>query len=303
MKPSIYMQLALNASPERVFGALTEKLSEWFAEFADISLNEKRYDFWGKFTPENPNREAGRHPLLSVESNKCLKYAWTLDGHETGVEITLTPKDDLCLLVVNQEELNPNHKVEHFTTEDFWFLSLENLRRHLKGKPPVRCDFSNPMMGDIRHEVDIDAPASAVFELLIKPEQLNRWIAHNAVVEAHVGGGYDLGWGFGPLKILELTPDQRLAYAWPEDGLETVVSWTLEESNGKTHMTLVQSGFAPDKRNGGLYAGWLNFASWVKSAAEEGASWRPPTPRLRAGLETYYSKSIAEQQTELPVAP
>ena len=56
---------------------------------------------------------------------------------------------------------------------------------------------------------------------------------------------------------------------WPEE-TETVVTWTLEELDGKTRLTLVHSGFAPDQPTGGLDAGWLNFMSWIKSLVEYG---------------------------------
>jgi hypothetical protein len=95
----------------------------------------------------------------------------------------VVPREDQQIVVVRQEQ--PAY-------EDFWFLSLENLRRHLDGKPPVRCDYSQSMLGDIHHTIEIDAPPEAVYETLIKPEQLNRWIASNASVEPQIGGNYDL---------------------------------------------------------------------------------------------------------------
>lgn len=297
-KPQI--QIILQSSPERIFRALTETLPEWFAEYADVSIAEKRYDFWGRFTPEAPDRDAGKHGLHEGDLSKGLKYDWVLGGRQTTVEIRLHPRGDQQMLVVHHEELNPTHTIDHFTTEDFWFLSLENLRRHLDGKAPVRCDFSASMRGDIQHTVEIQGSREAVFEKFIKPEELNRWIASNAVVEPYVGGKYDFGWeGAGPVKILELKPNEKIAYSWPERGFDTIVTWTLEESGGKTRLTLVHSGFAPDTENGGLYTGWLNFASWVKSMVEYGASWQAPILRLRPGTEAFYAKAIGDGQTEL----
>ena len=37
-------------------------------------------------------------------------------------------------------------------------------------------------------------------------------------------------------------------------------------------LTLVHSGFAPETDNSGLYKGWLNFMSWLKSMVEIGAA-------------------------------
>ncbi len=65
MSKPIHLQLTLHASPSDVFHALTDEtaLTTWFAENAAISLEEKRYDFWGRFTPETPTQEQGRHNL------------------------------------------------------------------------------------------------------------------------------------------------------------------------------------------------------------------------------------------------
>jgi len=159
--------------------------------------------------------------------------------------------------------------VVQFTNhEDFWFLSLENLRRHLDGKAPVRCDFSRSMLGDIHHSIEIDAPPDRVFDILIQPEQLQRWIASQATVEPHVGGRYDLGWGsVASLRILELVPGEHLRLDWSDEQRQTILDWMLEESGGKTRLTLVHSGFAPDQDTG-VVNGWLNFMSWIKSIAE-----------------------------------
>jgi uncharacterized protein YndB with AHSA1/START domain len=154
------------------------------------------------------------------------------------------------------------------------------------------------MLGDIQHTVEIDASPDTVFDVLINPAQLNRWIASNAVVEPHEGGTYDLGWGQSE-KILELLPGKKLSLEGEFGDLKTVLTWTLEGSGGKTRLTMVHSGFAPDQETGGLQTGWLNFASWVKSVSEYGADWQPAIKRLESGTESYYPASIGQAQTEL----
>jgi len=294
------IQIALPAKPKRLFEALTSELTQWFAEDADVSIPEKRYDFWGRFTPEAPNREEGRHPLLDVDINRRLKYGWRILQLDTTVSMTLERRDDGALVVIVQDGVPRSHDISSYTFEDFWFLSLENLRRHADGKPPVRCDFSKPMQGDIHHTIEIEGTPEAVFETLIKPEQLERWIASKATVEPIIGGRYDFGWnGVGPEKILELVPNVKLAYSWPEDSEETVVTWTLEGSGGKTRLTLVQSGFAPTKPTGGLNAGWLNFASWIKSMVEYGPGWKPAYIPLSEQARPFYAKSLWEQQGQI----
>lgn len=299
MGKALHVQIRLEAGAEQVFGALSESgaIAAWFAEHAQVEIPDRRYDFWGRYTPETPDREAGRH-----EPGKRLSFGWNLRDSDTSVEYLLIPEGDKTLLVVQHSglEAGPAYDTSQCSFEDFWFLSLENLRRYVDGsRDVVRCDFSQSTLGNIKHTVEIDGSASDVFEALIRPEQLERWIASKATVEPRVGGVYDFGWGaVGPMKILELVPNERLSYSWPEEP-EMVVTWTLEGSGGKTRLTLVHSGFAPDQPTGGYNAGWLNFMSWVKSLVEYGPEWQPPALPLQKETRAYYAAAIGNRQDEL----
>jgi len=293
---TLQMQITLDKPPQTVYEALTDsgRLAAWFAEHTDVALPDMRYDFWGRHTPETPDREAGRHPILDAVTSTRLQYGWRLSHEDTTVTFTLRPQERRTLLVMQHEGR---------TYEDFWLLSLSNLYRFLDGKPITRVDYTHPMKGDIHHSIDIDADAATVFDVLIRPEQLNRWIASNATIEPRIGGAYDFGWeGMPPIKIVELTPNEKLAIANPPDPSmpnETVTTWTLEESNGKTRMTLVHSGFADDQDTSGMHTGWLNFMGWVRSIAEYGDDWQPPLKRLAPEMASYYPASIGSRQGEL----
>ncbi len=300
---SLHLQQTLPATPEAVFHQLTDSahLAAWFAEQAEVSLPERRYDFWGRYTPGHPEREAGRHPLLAAEPGARLSYSWQYQDLDTVVEIGLHPRGAETVVVVQQSGSGPDGPADLSMLDDFWFLSLENLRRAVAGNDQavVRLDFSADMRGDVRHSVTIDAAPEAVWKALTEPEQLNRWIASNAVVEPRVGGRYELGWG-GPERILELVPNERLATADPTQvEAQTVITWTLAGSGGRTTLTLVHSGFAPDQDNSGLYRGWLNFMSWLKSMVETGPSWQPSLKPLTPDYVPYYPASIAAGQSAL----
>jgi uncharacterized protein YndB with AHSA1/START domain len=156
------------------------------------------------------------------------------------------------------------------------------------------------MAGDIEHTIDIDAPAHRVFEVLMKPAELERWIARRSTVEPRINGTYDLGWeGMGGMKIVDLDADKKLAYAMPGmDGSDSIVTWTLAESGGKTRLTIVHSGFGLDEQVGGLKAGWRNFQSWVRSIAEYGADWEPAIVPIPPNV-TSYPRLMGDLQTEL----
>jgi uncharacterized protein YndB with AHSA1/START domain len=302
------LQVKLAAPAETVFRALTrpDALEAWFAEHADISLPERRYDFWGRFTPEAPGREFGRHALEEAQPARSLAYAWRLSGQQGRVAYKLLDRGsdqapETILTVRHEAPGQSPHGSGSFALEDFWFISLENLRRHLDGKPAdARVDFSSSLNGDIRQSLEIDAPAERVFEVLIRPEMLERWIASHATVEPWVGGAYGYGWeGVPAFKILALQPNQVLAYSWPEDDRESTVTWTLEPSGGKTRLTIVHSGFAPDQPTGGYQAGWLNFLNWIRSLAEYEPGWTPPVLALAEGYKSFYAAAIGAAQGDL----
>jgi uncharacterized protein YndB with AHSA1/START domain len=297
------MQVVIAAPLEVVFQALTDSaaLSVWFAEYADISLSEKRYDFWGRLTPETPNREQGRHPLLEFELNHRLKFGWHVREVDSIIEFRVNPQAEGTVVLLTIMDIPAANDIYVYTFEDFWFLSLDNLRRYVDGRTVVaRCDFSKPMVGNIQHEIEIDGSPEQVFEALIEPEQLNRWIASQAVVEPYIGGRYDFGWpeNSGALKILEIIPDKKLACLWPENQRESIVTWSLAGSGGKTRLTLVHSGFAPEEPTGGLKAGWLNYISRIKSLVEYGLAWQPPRMVLPEHMIGYYAAPIGQARSE-----
>lgn len=301
------VQIDIQANPQKIFSALTtsSSLTSWFAEHAEVNLPEQRYDFWGRFTPEAPSRDGGQHKILSVEEGKLLKYSWHVYDADTIVDVRLVPRDEQTIVALRHTiEKAGQKEVTRFSFEDFWFLSLENLRRYVDGKiADARVDYTEEAMkGDIRHEIVIDAPAAKVFAVLIQPDQLNRWIASNASVQPVKGGEYSFGWAMvGAMKILDIEQDKKLVHGWGEGTPEAphqMITWTLEETGGKTRLTLVHSGFGADETPG-EYAGWKNFMSWIRAIVEYGVGWQSPIVPLPEGWESIYPATIAKRQNEL----
>src|SRR5688500_20077403 len=100
MTDTLQIQIALKAQPEAIFSALTDHIADWFAEYADVSTTEKRYDFWGRYTPGTPTREEGRHPLLAYEPGTHLRYTWHARQFESIVDIQIILRDGGNTLVV-----------------------------------------------------------------------------------------------------------------------------------------------------------------------------------------------------------
>ncbi|MCZ6530159.1 MAG: SRPBCC family protein [Chloroflexi bacterium] len=207
MPNEIELQLTINAPPQDVYRALTEgdQLEQWFAEHADVSMEDGRYGFWGRLTPEHPDRPQGR--LLEAIPNEKLRFEWTLRGEQTEVTLNFREKGAGSRIRLKHFGI-PNIRPGQYAVADFWSLSMDNLRAWVeRGEVGLQCDFGAIKLGGVRLEVDIDAPPEEVFSTLIDPEKLSRYIANDPVVEPVVGGRYDYGWGDGPTKILDLEPN------------------------------------------------------------------------------------------------
>ncbi len=303
------MQIELSADPDRVFKALTESeaVCAWFSEHAEIDLAAKQYDFWGKYTPTVPDRSNGKHPIVECVPGEVLAYRWRVDDHETQVTFRLHPHQQGTLLTLRHAADNEGSS-EKGVGEDFWFLSLENLRRYLDGKPSeARVDFTAPMRGHIHHETQIDAPTQRVWDVLTNPDELNRWIATNANIHLEKDGVYGLGWtvgdeDYGASKILDVVPGEKLVLEIsPFPGQSpTVVTWEMKENNGKTWLTFTHSGFDADQDVSDLHSGWLNFVNWMRSVSEYGASWVAPVPVLSEGAIGYPASVFSAQDQLAP---
>jgi uncharacterized protein YndB with AHSA1/START domain len=276
------LRARLAAPPAAVYRALTSPaaLETWLAEHAAVSLPDRRFEFWGHSIPGG---ERGRQRLLAAEPDRLLRFAWLVDGEETTTEIQLEPDDsnDTVLSLAQTgaqtfEELLAGLD-QRAPLHDFWRLAVANLANHVEGRELApRHDFSSTRRTEARGELTIDAPPERVYASLIEPEQLNRWIASDAEVDPRVGGHISYYEGGDPLKILELEPGRTLAHSWGFGGYETVVRWELEGSGGKTHLTLVHSGWS-DERPGDAdqtQAGWLAFLAELKRMHELGPAWR-----------------------------
>jgi uncharacterized protein YndB with AHSA1/START domain len=279
---TVDLQLIIAASAEAIFRALTEadELCLWFAEHVEVSLPDRRYRFWGRYTPEAPPGTAKLQTLLAAEPNCQLSYGWRLHDRDTIVTIDLEPTERGTKLRLRHQGVRP-HQPNNYTMGDFWSLAMENLRSQVErgSTGGLFCDFSDIQQGpEVRLNVEIDAPSKTVFKALIKPSELNRYIAQDARVDPQVGGVYTYGWDSGgPVRILELIPNKELSLHWEyAQEPDTVLTWTLDGSGGKTRLTLVHSGFAPSRHNADYQVGWLNFMNRIKFMVEGSVTWQKP---------------------------
>jgi len=314
MASTLHMEQRLPYDPTRVFAALTDDdaLAAWFAEHADVALDERRYDFWGRYTPECPDRATGRHRLSALEEGTRFEYGWTLRGGETTVSLEVASTGDEtaeagaaagafdgatagtgAVVILHHADIPSGAPgMASYAPEDVWYLAFENLRRHLAGRPVIRCDFSKDMTGTIEHRLHIDGPPEAVWHALTDPAQLERWIASTASVDLSPGGRFDLGWGDeGVLEVRSAEPERRLELAWMVFGDPTVVTFELEPKDGGTELRFRHEGFAADEPVAGLDVGWLHYLAWVQSMVEFGADWAAAVKEISEAGAVFYAAS------------
>ncbi|MBB5852619.1 SRPBCC domain-containing protein [Amycolatopsis umgeniensis] len=252
-------QVRVRAPIDDVWHALIDPgaLRIWLSEYAEVDL-PSRYEFWGRYTPDGA---VPRQRLLTAEDH-VLRFAWTVDGTETVVELELAEDGDGTSLSYSQTGL-PDFAALMADSDSplgmmhtFWALAVANLVDHVEGRPiTARCDLTSPVM---REEVRIDAARPEVYRSITDPAAFTRWFGARIEAEMRVGGRWAMGsleQDPEPAKIVDLVPDGRMTLAY-EEGI--VTSWELEDSGGGTKLTFVQSGFSDGKPPYGSWMGWLS---------------------------------------------
>ncbi|NNM32259.1 MAG: SRPBCC domain-containing protein [Gemmatimonadetes bacterium] len=113
-------------------------------------------------------------------------------------------------------------------------------------------DQAKPDTRDVDMEVQVDAPADAVWRALTQPEEISRWFAPSVSGEPGPGGHITVSWGGGEwtskivawdvgrhLGLRDMVPEGQEA---PEPG--TALDYFVEEREGKTVVRMVNSGFS-----------------------------------------------------------
>ncbi|MFF3865607.1 SRPBCC domain-containing protein [Micromonospora sp. NPDC001898] len=256
MTEPMTLRARLAAPVEAVHRALTDpaELRAWLAEHAEVELPH-RYAFWGRYTPEG---DAPHQRLLHADE-RILRFAWLLDGVETTTEIALEPEGESTILTLRQSHFDFAEAMSGSTIrgvfQTYWALAIANLAAHLEGRQLLpRTDFTS---ADLRGELLIAAPLPKVYESLTDSEQASAWFGYPIGIEPWLGGRYAMG-GFETgyaAKVVDLDPGRRMSVDWGPTGVTT---WELAESDGKTKLTFVQSGF--DEQNP-PYAAWSGTVS------------------------------------------
>jgi uncharacterized protein YndB with AHSA1/START domain len=137
-----------------------------------------------------------------------------------------------------------------------------------------------------------EAPASVLFALWSQAEHMKRWMGPanftcpEATIDFRVGGAYRAmiksaehgeNWFGGTYR--EIEPNKRLVFTFtwdnngPSAGVETLVTITFEERDGRTVQTFRQRPFRSVERRDGHVLGWTEtfdkLAAYAASIAKE----------------------------------
>jgi uncharacterized protein YndB with AHSA1/START domain len=108
----------------------------------------------------------------------------------------------------------------------------------------------------VSRTIRIDAPIEKVWAAVTEAEHISKWFGHVAVLDDITVGATGIfgftGYGDFPVRIEELDPPRMIAYRWGNDNTHsapldsdqtTLFRFTLEELDGGTQLTVVESGF------------------------------------------------------------
>jgi uncharacterized protein YndB with AHSA1/START domain len=106
-----------------------------------------------------------------------------------------------------------------------------------------------------------------VWRALTQGQLITQWLMDNDL-EPVVGHRFQFrgtpnpNWnGVIDCEVLIVEPDEKLVYSWNALGLESVVTWTLNQTSNGTMLRMEQSGFRADQVNAynGASHGWKKF--------------------------------------------
>lgn len=271
-------KISIARTPGDLYQAITDpaQLTAWFTEHADVALPD-RWEVWGRYTPGHPDSPETRPCLIEARQDSQLNFNWHIFEQATTVDIVLEETGDGSTASVIHSGLDDPSS---WLLEAYWSTSLENLRSWTEaGRTGLLIDFTAIGPGDVEISADIDASQETVFKALTDPRQLERYMCDSAFVEPEIGGRFDIGWeGEGPVKIVDFARNELVAYSWKVADQEdlTVVTWSLEGSGDKTRLTMVHTGFVPDRQAIDYNAGWLDYINRIKAMSETGKHWMRP---------------------------
>jgi uncharacterized protein YndB with AHSA1/START domain len=144
----------------------------------------------------------------------------------------------------------------------------------------------------IERELAIDASPATVWEFLVDPEKLCRWMGVSASLDVRPGGDYHILVIPGHNargRFLEVDPPRRLVYTWGWEGPESsvavgasVVEFELEPAGAGTRLRFVHRDLPSAESVKGHGEGWDHYLTRLTTAAAGGDPGVDPWIRERS---------------------
>lgn len=124
-------------------------------------------------------------------------------------------------------------------------------------------------------QIEIEAPADAVFDFLVVPEKMLRWIGQEGTIDPRPGGELTIKVGDDDTAVgqfVEIDRPKHLVFTWGWLGSELVppgsstIEINLTEENERTVVSLIHSGLPEDQPTSHLQ-GWLHFGGELATVA------------------------------------
>jgi uncharacterized protein YndB with AHSA1/START domain len=106
------------------------------------------------------------------------------------------------------------------------------------------------MKRDLHFEMMYPHSREHVWRAITNSEAMSRWlmpndfepvVGHRFQFRTKAAPGFD---GIVNCEVLEVLPPERLVYTWKGGGVDTVLTWTLQEAREGTRLLLDHTGFA-----------------------------------------------------------
>lgn len=164
--------------------------------------------------------------------------------------------------------------------ESFWTDRLLKLDSMLKNQINENREEQD-MVADVKLDFHYEVPRTKVWEALTQSNLLSQWIMDNNF-KAEVGYQFEFTaeaneWWDGIIQgeVLKVEEPSKLEYTWKSVGEETIVTWTLNETeDNQTNLHFEMSGFSEETKSspgaidGAIYS-WTEFATKLTEVLEK----------------------------------
>jgi activator of HSP90 ATPase len=124
---------------------------------------------------------------------------------------------------------------------------------------------ANRTRTSLHQEVEMKAPPSRIYEVLLDSKQFAAFSGMPAEIDAKAGGVFSMFGGMIVGRNIEIVPNQRIVQAWRPShwapGVYSIVKFELNQRGSAVMLFLDHTGF-PQGDYGSLFSGW-NSHYWM----------------------------------------